>query len=35
MSDEPGRAGAQTDEERARAYREQLRQLHAVDITTS
>ena len=35
MSDDPGRAGAQTDEERARAYREQVRQLRAVDIASS
>jgi len=35
MSDDPRRAGAQTDEERARAYREQVRQLRAVDIATS
>ncbi len=35
MSDDPGRAGAQTDEERARAYREQVKQLRAVDIASS
>ncbi len=35
MSDDPGRAGAQTDEERARAYREQVKQIHAVDIANS
>jgi hypothetical protein len=35
MSDDPGRSGAQTDEERARAYREQVKQLHAVDIASS
>ncbi len=35
MSDEAGRAGAQTDEERARAYREQVKQLRAVDIASS
>ena len=35
MSDDPGRAGAQTDEERARAYREQVKQIRAVDIASS
>ena len=35
MNDDPGRPGAQTDEERARAYREQVKQLHAVDIASS
>ena len=35
MSEDPGRSGAQTDEERARAYREQVKQLHAVDIASS
>ena len=32
MSEEPGRSGAQTDEERARAIREQLKSIHAVDL---
>jgi hypothetical protein len=32
MSDEQGGAGAPTDEERARALREQLRNLHAFDL---
>jgi hypothetical protein len=32
MSDEAGTAGAQTDEERARAIREQLKSIHAVDM---
>jgi len=31
MSDDAGRAGPQTDEERARAIREQLKSIHAVD----
>jgi hypothetical protein len=35
MNDDPGRSGAQTDEERARAYREQLKQLHAVDVAST
>jgi hypothetical protein len=35
MSDDAGRAGAQTDEERARAYREQVKQIRAVDIANS
>jgi hypothetical protein len=35
MSDDPGRAGAQTDEERARAYHEQVKQVRAVDIASS
>ena len=35
MSDDHGRAGAQTDEERARAYREQVKQLRAVDVASS
>ena len=35
MSDDPGRAGAQTDEERARDYREQVKQIRAVDIASS
>jgi hypothetical protein len=32
MSDEAGRHGAQTDEERAHAIREQLKSIHAVDM---
>ena len=32
MSDEQGSGGAPTDEERARAFREQLKSLHAFDL---
>jgi hypothetical protein len=32
MSEDPGRSGAQTDEQRARAIREQLKSIHAVDM---